>query len=85
MPLGDEAMIYLAPVLAATFGVILLVWPERTARYFQSQWKADRLAFNRRLADPAKLQQQAKTFRLVGALAILMAAVMVALLWASRT
>ena len=78
-------MIYLAPVLAATFGVILLVWPERTARYYQSKWTGDRLAFNRRLADPRKLPQQAATFRLVGALAILMAAVIAALLWASRT
>jgi hypothetical protein len=80
----NSMVIFIAPVVAAAIGLVLAVRPEAVARYFQSQWKNDSLAFNRRLSDPAKLATQSKTFRLVGLLGLVIALVMGILIWAAR-
>jgi len=69
-------------VLAAAIGLALAVRTNAAARYFESQWKSDSVAFNR--PEPSQLPRQARPSAWVGLPGLLLAFVVAIRIWAAR-
>jgi hypothetical protein len=73
-------------VVAAVGWLHMLIRPEPIVRLYQNSASRDRSrfgSFNRRVFDSSRTQEVARTFRLVGALGLLLVAVIATLLWAN--